>query len=339
MASDGDYNPQFQSEIGLNKLDVLHSIALSSINSEDSAFHISTQSQNHKLVAAIQQMGLLHPPILKQRDSGYGIVCGFRRIEACRQIGWSEVPAFILDPDTPDSACALYAIADNSFQRPLNLIEISRSLYLLSSHFKDESVQLKYASLLGLSTHRTHMKKIEKICHLPKPIQDSILADTLSLAVALDLSELDSKTAVALVRLFDQLNIGLNKQRQLILLFKEIAQRENTTVYNLMNEKEVRQILNNTELDRVQISQQIKSYLKKRRYPTITQFRKDFEKQVKALKLGNSVSLIPPKDFEGTTYTLTLRYDSHAELKDLKSKLDRVVQSAGLKRILEGKLE
>ena len=325
-----------------NALENLHSIDLSSIDSEDGTFHITTQTEVQELVISIQQLGLMHPPILKQVDTRYRIISGFRRIAACRLIRWSKVPAFIVNPDTPEGTCALFAIADNSFQRPLNLIEISRSLNLLSCYFKEEKLQLKFASLLGLSEHRTHIKKIEKIYHLPQPIQDAILSETISLVVALDLAaamdaaELEPDTGVELVKLFEQLGIGINKQRQLMVMLREIALRENISVQQLLGHKAMRKILDNSELDRVQKGRQIKSYLQQRRYPTITRTGNEFEAQVKKLKLGESATLTPPRDFEGTTYTLTLRFDSHADLLDHQSKLERIVRSDGLKRFLDG---
>jgi ParB family chromosome partitioning protein len=339
MASERDHTFPIKAKLDSNNLDALGSIALTSINSADNTFRITTESGIHELAASIQLLGLLHPPTLRQCDTGYKIISGFRRIAACRKIGMSEIPALILSPETSDANCALYAIADNSLQRALNLVEISSSLALLTLHFKDEKLLLELASRLCLAEHRTHVEKIRKICHLPKPIQDGILADTISLTVALDLSELEPDTGVALVRLFDQLNMGLNKQRQLILLFNEIALRENRTVLGLLNEKVVRKILDNSELDRIRKSTRLFSYLKQRRYPTITQSRMEFERHLKALKLGKTMTLMPPRDFEGSTYSLTLRFDSHAELTDLQTKLDRVVQSDGLKKFFNGKME
>jgi ParB family chromosome partitioning protein len=339
MASEGDHNPQFIAKKGFSNLYDLHFIALAAVNSEDNTFRITTHPDIHDLVESIQQLGLLHPPIVKRHASEYRVISGFRRVAACRQIGWSEIPAYIVSSDTNDDTCALFAIADNSLQRPLNLVEISRSLYLLSSYFNDENLQLRYASKLGLSEHHTHIKKIKKICRLPKPIQDSILKGTISLAVALELFKFEPEAGVALATLFDQLNIGLNKQRQLIVLLSEIGLRENTSIENLLNEKELRKILDYKELDRVQKSQQIKNYLNQRRYPTIVSTKNEFNKHIKDLKLGNSITLAPPRDFEGTTYTLTLRFSSHAELADLKSKLDRIIRSSGLKEFLNGTME
>ena len=322
-----------------NALKDLQSIDLSSIDSEDSTFRISTQTEVQELAGAIQELGLMHPPILKRLDTGYRIVSGFRRIAACRQIGWAKVPAFILNSGTPGGTCTLYAIADNSLQRPLNLIEISRSLNLLSGYFKEEKLQLKYASLLGLSEHRAHIEKIEKLTHLPEPIQNGILADAISLAVALDLAEFEPEAAVALAELFERLQIGLNKQRQIILLVKEIAMREDEGVDNLLNAEAVREISDSDELDRVQKSNQLLNYLYQRRYPTIARYKKEFETQVKALKLGKDMALVPPRDFEGTTYTLTLRFDSHSKLVDHQAKLDRIVRRNELKEFFNGKID
>jgi ParB/RepB/Spo0J family partition protein len=339
MASEGDHPPQFNARTDLNRSYALHSIALASIKFEDTTFRITTEADIRRLVVSIEQLGLLHPPALKPHDGGHRIISGFRRIAACRQLGWSEIPAFILDTQTSEGACILHAIADNSLQRPLNMVEISRSLLLLSSHFKDENLVRKHASGLGLAENDAHISKLQKICHLPKPIQNGILEDTVSFAVALDLSRLSPEASLALYQLFDQLRPGSNKQRQLVALFSEIALRENISVRDLLSEKAVREILDHPELDRVRKSRRLKNYLTQRRFPAVTQYRRQFEAQLKMLKLGNSMALAPPRDFEGNTYTLTMRFNCHKELVDLKSKFDRMVRSAGLKRFLDGKMD
>jgi ParB family chromosome partitioning protein len=137
-----------------------------------------------------------------------------------------------------------------------------------------------------------------------------------------------------LVKLFDHLKIGINKQRELILLLNEISLREKIPMQNLLDEKDVQQILANNELDRVQMSRQIKDYLMRRRFPIIFNTKAKFEKIVNDLRLGETIKLIPPKDFEGTTYTLTLQFKSHAELLELQSKLDTISRNPEIKEFL-----
>jgi ParB family chromosome partitioning protein len=334
MVFESDSYPQIIEKKSLHEFADLQPIALSAINSEDKTFRITTITEIHELAASIQQLGLFHPPVVKQHRSEYITVSGFRRIAACRHIGWSEIPVSVLSSDTGNETCVFYAIADNSFQRPLNLVEISRSLFLLSAFVDDQNLLLNYASALGLPHHRDHVEKIKKICQLPAPIQDAVLADTISLPVALDLSKFESDTAIDLVKLFDHLKIGINKQRELILLLNEISLREKIPLQNLLNGKDVQQILAKNELDRVQMSRQIKDYLMRRRFPIIFNTKAKFEKIVNALKLGETIKLIPPKDFEGTTYTLTSQFKSHAELLELQSKLDTIIRNPELKEFL-----
>jgi ParB family chromosome partitioning protein len=329
MVFESDSYPQIIVKKDLHKLAELQSIALSTINSEDKTFCITTNPQIRELTASIQQLGLIHPPVVKQHRSDYITISGFRRIAACRKIGWSEIPVSVLSSNTGNETCVLFAIADNSLQRPLNLLEISRSLFLLSTFVDDPNLLLKYASTLGLPHHRDHVKKIKRICQLPVPIQDAVLAGTISLPVALDISKFESDTGIDLVKLFDHLKIGINKQRELILLLNEISLREKIPMQNLLQ-----QILANNELDRVQMSRQIKDYLMRRRFPIIFNTKAKFEKIVNDLRLGETIKLIPPKDFEGTTYTLTLQFKSHAELLELQSKLDTISRNPEIKEFL-----
>jgi UDP-N-acetylglucosamine transferase subunit ALG13 len=45
---------------------------------------------------------------------------------------------------------------------------------------------------------------------------------------------------------------------------------------------------------------------------------------------------MPPKDFEGMTYKMTIRFDNRKELKNLKEKLEKIIDHPGLGKILDG---
>ncbi len=46
------------------------------------------------LARSIETIGLLHPIVI---TPSHELVCGERRIEAARQLGWQEIPAHIVD--------------------------------------------------------------------------------------------------------------------------------------------------------------------------------------------------------------------------------------------------
>ena len=41
------------------------------------------------LAESIKEIGLLHPPVVNERNE---LVAGYRRLEACKLLGWREIP-------------------------------------------------------------------------------------------------------------------------------------------------------------------------------------------------------------------------------------------------------
>lgn len=67
-------------------------------------------SQVASLADSISEVGLLNPITVYSREiirngqatEGYGLVAGAHRLEACKSLGWQEVPAIVLDLDDDD---------------------------------------------------------------------------------------------------------------------------------------------------------------------------------------------------------------------------------------------
>jgi ParB family chromosome partitioning protein len=309
---------------------------LSFIDSKDDSFRITTQINVDHLMDSIDHVGMLNLPLLVERETGYKIVCGYRRIEACRRLDWTEVEAKILDIDTKRLKCITYAIADNSLQRPLNLIEQSRSINLLYPFFKDVGALGKELSLMGLPDNPSIIKKIKELCHLPGSVQSGILSNTISLAMALELGRLQQGAGEGFAKLFETLKLSLNKQREILTLVKEISLREDISMLEVIENDILQKILSNEDLDRNQKIRKIRIYLKQRRFPVITAAEKEFESHLKKLKLGSGTKLIPPDNFEGATYILKLSFKNLNELKDRQASIDALIKNPSLRKILDG---
>ena len=310
-------------------------VKLSLIDSKDESFRITTQKNIDHLMDSIDNVGVLNFPLLIEKRSGYKIVCGFRRIEACRRLSWTDVEVRILDVDTKRLECIKYAITDNSLQRPLNLIEQSRSIDMLFDFYKDFSSLGKELSDMGLPENQSIIKKIKELCHLSGSVQNGILSNTISLTMALELGRMQQKAGEVFAKLFETLKLGLNKQREILTLAKEISLREDIPVLKVIENNILQKILTNEDLDRNQKISKIRIYLKQRRFPVITAAEKEFEGHLKKLKLGNGIKLIPPDNFEGNTYFLKISFKNLIELKDRKVNFDALIQNPSLKNILD----
>ena len=311
------------------------SVPLNRIDTTDDTFRITTRTDIDDLLASIPHVGLLNSPLVIKQASAFRIISGFRRLAACTKLGWEEVAARVLNPDLSPLKCLRFAIADNAFQRPLNLVETSRALHKLSAHSNTGKRLIESASSLGLPSNPSVIKKIKDLCLLPEGIQSSIIADTISLSMAMDLKQLAPQCAMTFAQLFNEFKLSLNKQREIVTLVKEIARREGVSMQMVLEDRQLQDIIIDQDLDRGQKARELRIYLRQRRFPQIVKAEAMFEYRRKQLSLGNEIKLIPPKDFEGTTYTVNMSFSSIAELKALHAKLYRMLQHPGLKKIIE----
>lgn len=309
-------------------------IEMSDIDAEDNTYRITTQIPVDDLAASISDTGIINPPILKHKDSKYTIVSGFRRIEACRKLMLKYVKCRVLGPDTDETQCVKIAISENSFQRPLNLIEQSRSLNMLSFFFDNEDL-LREASALTLPGNLSVINRIKTLSRLSRKIQEGILDGFISFPVALELQKLPEKASTGIADLFCELKTGINKQKEILNFIIEIAAREGISVSGVLEGSDMSEIMNSDDSDRNQKTGKIRYYLKQRRYPTITAAEAEFLKNLKHLELDNHTRLIPPKDFEGMTYSLNMKFNNIDELRDRNELLKVILENPALKRILE----
>ncbi|MCD6185127.1 MAG: ParB N-terminal domain-containing protein [Deltaproteobacteria bacterium] len=315
-------------------------IELASIDSEDKTFCITTRTDINPLAASIQEIELITLPILKEKGTKFIIVSGFRRIAACKLVGIANIKARVLslellDPGIGALTVIKIAVAENALQRPLNLIEQARAVHLLGEHFEDNVALARGVSGLGLPENPSIIQKLKNLYGLSSPLQEYLLNNTISLTIALELGALDKSSGLAFANLFDELKTSLNKQREIINLTKEIALLEDSSILEVLRESGLNKIIKSKDIDRTKKTAEIRFYLKQKRFPVITDYENKFKKLIKGLRLGNGVKLVPPKNFEGTTYKITIDFKNHAELEERQSILNRIINEKGIKAMFD----
>lgn len=311
-------------------------IPLADIDPRDERFRITTRRDSDDLILSIGRIGLQAEPLVLPGASGFVIVSGFRRIAACRGLGWDAIRAQVLHEASP-YGCALKAIAANSLERPLNLIEISRALRLLDQYAPDGQAPPEDTAALGLPTHAGMAARLKTLCRLPAQVQDAVLEEAVSFAMAYEIGRMEERLAVALARLFRELKTSLNKQREIVTLVAEIARREGIDPLSVLSEERLSRLLDAQDLDRNQKTQRIRKLLRQRRFPALVAAEERFHSRRQRLALGENLQLAPPRDFEGTRFTLTLNFESLEEVRRLREKLDELVDHPDFQALLTGK--
>lgn len=299
--------------------------ATDSIDKTNFFYRITTPHGKPPIDASISRMGLLSPVVVKKEPEHLIVVSGFRRLESCCRLKWPRIPCHILPEDASTISCAEIAITENLTQRPLNVVEQAQCLRLLDDSGCGHQESMTIAQALGLSLNLGYAAKLRMVHTCSEAIQDGLVQGILSLPIVALLAELPKKDADALALIFIRLPMGLNKQREILHHLKEIAARDGLPIMALFEEEELRDILARDEMDGNWKARQIRSYLKKRRYPRLVDAEERFNAYIRQLDLGTGVKIQPPPYFEGPTYTMTIRFDGLDALKRESDTIARAI--------------
>jgi ParB family transcriptional regulator, chromosome partitioning protein len=311
-------------------------IDIDSIDEADTFYRISTSGGEEPLRQSISEIGLLHPPLVIQQKPGfYQIVSGFKRILACRALNVTSIPVMEFPSDFSPVRLAVSAISDNSLSRNLNPIETARALVLLQNVTSGPVSFQELAIKTGLPSYAGVIPKHSLLLELPPEVQQGIISGDITIAIANELSRFDSDLVTCFYSLFSILKLSLNKQREVITLCEEIAIREDIPILSLLSEPGISEILKNPDIDRNQKSRALRLYLRKRRFPSIHKTECRYFEAAKRLKLGEGMLLQPPKDFEGTSYTLCLKFDTAEQLSHQINELEHIKLDPALKMLLK----
>ncbi len=314
----------------------IETIALTAIDESDRRFLITTREDWADLLESIKIIGLLSPPLLLPLKNGrYCIVSGRRRMAACKESTLLKIPARILPDDTPFQDCAMLAVAENSLERPLNILEQARSYTLLSAQIESEPARTRIYQALGLPHHPVQVAKIQRINSFPAMLQTCVLGDSIPLTIALLLADLPGPAGMLFARLFTDLKIGLNKQREILTIAGEIAAREDVDLMAIFSQEPLKSLLSASDLDRGLRTQKIREYLRKRRYPRIAAAEKKIMECLKDLPLQDDMRLTPPPHLEDTTYTFSLQFRNMDEFTKAHDRMQALVHHPSLTKLLQ----
>jgi hypothetical protein len=204
---------------------------------------------------------------------------------------------------------------------------------MLSEFYKDNELG-EVASKLGLPENPAYIKKVKRLCSFSEPLQEGILSNCISVRIALELADLPYGAGDIFAVLFNRLKPGLNKQKEILTFAKEISLRDNICLRDLIEKERPHDILMSDEFDNRRKIELIRNYLKKRRFPVLSDAENRFKNLVKKLEFGAGMQLVPPADFEGRNYRLNLCFKNLEELESLKARLESIMINPGLKSIL-----
>ncbi len=147
-----------------------------------------------ELAASVREKGVLQPIVVRPTETGYEIIAGERRWRACQRAGVHRIPSIV--QDVSDREMLELALVENIQRDDLSPIEEAQAYQLMAEQFG--LTQEEIASRVGRS--RTAVTNMLRLLHLPKPIQEMVANDQLSMGHARALLPLPPREQLELAR-------------------------------------------------------------------------------------------------------------------------------------------
>jgi ParB family chromosome partitioning protein len=148
-----------------------------------------------ELTDSIREHGLVQPIVVRPRGDRYQLIAGQRRLAAARKLGWTQVPARVLDVE--DRQMAEIAIVENLQRRDLDALEKAASFkqYIATWGCTQEELAKR------LSVDRSTVANLIRLLDLPESVQTQLRAGQISMGHARALLPLgDEEEQVRLAR-------------------------------------------------------------------------------------------------------------------------------------------
>jgi len=308
-------------------------VALWEIDLDPGRFCMSFDFSLEQLKASIQEFGVLNPPyLMKDSESHYTVVAGYRRLLAVRELGWSDIVCQVLHDSYPPFKAFLLNLHDNLIQRKMNEIEKAMVLQRLTRFVKHEQIITQFMPMLDIPANRQTLKLFLGLEELQEPIRRSVSRERLSLRVAGLMMSLGIEDRLKINELFTAFKWSFNQQWEAIQWVAEIASREGRSIEEVINDREVTEILHSNRMSNPQKLKTIVKVLKRRRFPSLMKAENEFIKGISALTLPERVKIIPPPSFEGIDYRLEIVFTKGKELRD---RLEKLSHLSGLEKITD----
>lgn len=181
-----------------------------------------------ELKKSILSNGLIQPITVRRiQGNRYQLISGERRLRAYKDIGYKEIPAYIIKVDSDEILLAL-ALIENIQRERLNPIEIGRAYKRLMEecHLTQENI----AERVGKD--RTTIANSIRLLRLPLKIQDALVSGDISSGHARALINIPNETVqIQILERILESGLSVRKVEQLVKKFTQEVKPERKTFH------------------------------------------------------------------------------------------------------------
>ncbi len=186
-----------------------------------------------ELKKSILSHGLIQPiTVRRTAPEHYELISGERRLKACRDIGYKEIPAYIIKVDSQEAMLAM-ALIENIQREKLNPIEIGHAYKRLMEECSLTQEQI--AEKVGKD--RSTIANSIRLLKLPGEIQESLIKEEISSGHARAIINLPNEILqLEVLQKIKEQNLSVRKVEKLVKkLLSSPVEKGRSISYNINN--------------------------------------------------------------------------------------------------------
>jgi ParB-like chromosome segregation protein Spo0J len=275
-------------------------VPLSRVAWRDRRFSFSRGGGLEELTASIENIGLLDPPELLNKQGRYIIIRGARRLQALRRLGRKHVEAHIFRENeiSPLQAWSRN-FHENRASRDLNPAEKCTALRQLAAlGLSPQKIVSGYFPLLGLPRREGGYEAYLSVAHLPDTMLDLLADGAITLGTAVYLATLGENESRSAFRFLKKAALTVGQQREWARLVADVSARGETSVPALLAS-----VSRTARRRHGQFGASALQVLRERRFPSLAARRSAFQRLLRRLRL--------PPGFQVTTHPFFEKSELH----------------------------
>jgi ParB family chromosome partitioning protein len=293
-------------------------IEVDSLDLGDRTFVVSCGFELSPLIASIQALGLLQPPLVRLRPDGRRqVICGWQRVLALVQLQVDRLPVSQVPTETPPQWCLLASLHDNARGRGFNPWEAAAMIHKLLQLFPAREVQRQHLPLLGLPPSQAILNRYQALYRLEEPWPGLVASQRLTAAAGAHLSQWPPADRQALLPWWQALALSHSNQLALLEYLTLLSRRSGSSPAQWLARPELAGLLSDPALTPRDREAQLLATLRRWCYPRLSEVQARLQENLQALGLWQhpTLRLHHSPAFEAPDWRLEVRFQDRQQLR------------------------
>lgn len=292
------------------------------VDIEDRAYYVPCFAPLTSLVASIEKIGVVNPPLLQESSKGkLAPVLGRRRLAAVRELGQRTLDARIVPSDMPIADGFAMAFWDNVGSRPLDQAAKAVVARRLMELFPKTVVASDFLPALGIAPRGPIMERLWAVGGLERTVLAEMTAGRILEKTAEILSRLDPQDRSICLSLMVQLGMNANKNAELIGNLFDLSVATEKSCSELLNSADAIQLLQDAQLPTIEKAERLRRLVRRWKFPELFRDQASFDEWRKGLSLPKTVAVRPSQSFEDPGCTIEVRVKSRDDAKGILNRI------------------